>query len=189
MRLPALFIFLVTVAVTGCSGISVSQDYDQATDFAALKTYAWKKNPNTRQDDESELSPLVATRIRNAIDKELKAKGISFVEKSPDFLIDYNLKVESKVSSSNVSTSIGFGSFGYGHYSAIGISSAPDIREEDEGTLFIDFYTFENNKLVWRGISSQVIDKLEAPARVTEQVNLNVQKILEQFPPKVSGAR
>ena len=63
------------------------------------------------------------------------------------------------------------------------VSTAPDIRQYDEGTLYIDFYTTEDNRLVWRGISSQVIDKHDKPERVTEQINLNVQKILEQFPP------
>jgi len=184
MRLHALFIFIVITTVAACSGISVSQDYDKATDFAALKTYAWKTDANSKRDDESELSPLIAARIRNAVENELKAKGISFAEISPDFLIDYNLKVESRITSSNVGTTIGLGSYGYGSYGAIGISSMPDIREVDEGTLYIDFYTSGNDKLVWRGISSQVIDRLEAPDRVTEQINLNVQKILEQFPPK-----
>ena len=81
MRVKAFFIFLVMAAVSGCSGITVSQDYDKATDFAALKTYAWKTDANSKRDDESELSPLIAIRIRNAIENELKAKGIELEDK------------------------------------------------------------------------------------------------------------
>ena len=189
MRLNVFFIFLVTAAISGCSGITVSKDYEKDVDFAAFKTFIWKVDPEARQDDESEMSPLVATRIRNAITSELKAKGIVYSEISPDIQIDYNLKVESKISSSNVGTTIGYGAGGYGHIGGVVISTAPDIRQYDEGTLYIDFYTSDDLKLVWRGISSQVIDKHEEPDKVTQQINLNVQKILEQFPPEAKAAR
>lgn len=189
IRVKAFFIFLVIVAVSGCSGITVSQDYDKDVDFAAFKTFIWKVDPDARQEDEPEMSPLVATRIRNAIERELKARGIAYSEMSPDIQIDYNLKVESKISSSNVGTTIGVGTGGYGHVGGVVISTAPDIRQYDEGTLYIDFYTSSDLKLVWRGISSQVIDKHEEPDKVTQQINLNVQKILEQFPPTDKGAR
>ena len=146
-------------------------------------------DPDAKQDDEPEMSPLIATRVRNAIERELNARGIVYSEMSPDIQIDYNLKVESKISSSNVGTTIGFGTGGYGHIGGVVISTAPDIRQYDEGTLFIDFYTSDDLKLVWRGISSQVIDKHDEPDKVTQQINLNVQKILEQFPPKEKAAR
>jgi hypothetical protein len=189
MRVKAFFIFVVMATVSGCSGITVSQDYDKDVDFAAFKTFIWKTDPDAVQDDEPDMSPLVATRIRNAIERELKAKGIAYSEISPDIQIDYNLKVESKISSSNVGTTVGVGTGGYGHVGGVVISTAPDIRQYDEGTLYIDFYTSEDLQLVWRGISSQVIDKHDEPDRVTQQINLNVQKILEQFPPTVKGAR
>jgi len=189
MSVHAFFIFVVITAVAGCSGITVSQDYAKDADFSAFKTFTWKVDPDAKQDDEPEMSPLVATRVRNAIERELSARGIVYSEMSPDIQIDYNFKVESKISSSNVGSTIGFGTGGYGHIGGVVISTAPDIRQYDEGTLFIDFYTSDDLKLVWRGISSQVIDKHDAPDKVTQQVNLNVQKILEQFPPKERTAR
>ena len=189
MRVKIFFIFLVIAAVSGCSGITVSQDYEKDVDFAAFKSFTWKVDPEAGQDDDPEMSPLVATRIRNAITSELEAKGIAYSAESPDIQIDYNLKVESRISSSNVGTTIGYGAGGYGHIGGVVISTAPDIRQYDEGTLYIDFYTSNDLKLVWRGISSQVIDKHEEPDKVTQQINLNVQKILEQFPPKAKTAR
>ena len=183
MRLHAFIIVFLVAVIAGCSGITVSQDYDKDADFSALRTFSWKLDPDTRLDEQSEMSPLVATRIRKAIESELNARSITLDSDSPDFLVDYNIKVESKVSSSNVGTTIGFGTGGYGHIGGVVISTAPDIRQYDEGTLYIDFYEAEDARLIWRGISSQVIDKHEPPDRVTRQINLNVQKILEQFPP------
>ena len=184
MRIPSFLLLLAVAAVYGCSGITVSQDYAKEANLAVLKTYNWKMDPDAKQEENSELSPLVSTRIRNAIENELKSKGYAYDQNAPDFLVDYNLTVESKIQSSNVGTTIGFGTGGYGHIGGVVVSTAPDIRQYDEGTIYIDFYSTVDDQLVWRGISSQVIDKHEAPDRVTKQVNLNVQKILEQFPPE-----
>jgi len=52
LRFQALFIFIVINIVSGCSGISICQNHDKETDFAALKTYSWeadlKPNSNSR---------------------------------------------------------------------------------------------------------------------------------------------
>ncbi len=184
MKIPVFSLMLLALVFSGCSGITVSQDYAKNADFGDLKTYRWKLDPESKQRDDSELSPLVANRIREAIERELEAKGIAYDSDTPDFLIDYNLTVESKITSSNVGTTVGFGTGGYGHIGGVVVSTAPDIRQYDEGTIYIDFYTAADDALVWRGISSQVIDKHDAPDRVTKQINLNVQKILEQFPPR-----
>jgi hypothetical protein len=183
MKSSVIAPFFIALMVSGCSGITVSQDYAKEADFSTLKTYQWKETLDVERGEQPELSPLVASRIRDAVERELQAKGIVYADEAPDFLIDYNLTVESKIHSSNVGTTIGVGTGGYGQVGGVVVSTAPDIRQYDEGTLYIDFYSTAANQLVWRGISSQVIDKHDAPERVTEQINLNVQKILEQFPP------
>lgn len=184
MKNSVFFLMLVAIVVSGCSGITVSQDYAKDVNLRDLQSFRWKLDPENKQGNDSELSPLVASRIRAAIERELQAKGIAYNNDVPDFLIDYNLAVESKITSSNVGTTVGFGTGGYGHVGGVVVSTAPDIRQYDEGTIYIDFYSAADDALVWRGISSQVIDKHDAPERVTEQINLNVQKILEQFPPQ-----
>ena len=173
--------------VSGCSGISVSQDYDREADFQAMKSYGWRQAPVSEATTESPMTPLNANRIRNAIVRELGARNIHRDETSPDFLIEYHLSVESKISSSQVTTTIGFGTGYYGGFGGVGFSTAPDIRQYDEGTLVIDFYLADSDKMVWRGLASQVVDKHEKPEKVTEQINAAVKKILEQFPPKVDS--
>jgi len=186
--IQSLCIFLAVSMMAACSGITVSQDYDKTVDFKALQTFGWKPRADTGHGDPTQMSPLVATRVRNAIEKELASKGVSYSADAPDFLIAYDLTVESRISSTNVGTTIGVGTGGYWHTGGVVISTAPDIRQYDEGTLYIDFYKTDGTRLVWRGISSQVIDKHDKPERVTEQINLNVKKILEQFPPERRNA-
>ena len=179
------FVLTAIFLVAGCSGISVSQDYDRETDFQAMKSYAWRQAPVTEATEESPMTPLIAERIRNAVVRELAARNMSLNETSPDFLIDYHLTVESRISSTPVTTTVGYGFGTYGRYGGIGISTAPDIRTYDEGTLVIDFYLAETDRMVWRGLASQVVDKHEKPEKVTEQINAAVKKMLDQFPPKV----
>jgi hypothetical protein len=178
-------VLVATLSLTGCSGISVSQDYDRETDFLAMQSYAWRQAPVTEATEESPMTPLIAERIRNAIVRELGARNMSLNETSPDFLIEYHLSVESRISSTPVTTTVGFGMGHYGRYGGVGFSTAPDIRQYDEGTLVIDFYLADTDRMVWRGLASQVVDKHEKPQKVTEQINAAVKKMLDQFPPKV----
>ena len=180
-------LLMAVALVSGCSGISVSQDYDREADFRVLKSYDWRQAPVTEATSESPMTPLIANRIRNAIVLELGTRKIHRDETAPDFLIEYHLSVESRISSTPVTTTVGYGFGTYGRYGGIGISTAPDIRTYDEGTLVIDFYLADTDKMVWRGLASQVVDKHEKPEKVTEQINTAVKKILEQFPTKVDS--
>ena len=175
--------------ISGCSGISISQDYDREVDFQAMRSYDWRQTPVTEATKDSPMTPLIADRIRNAIVHELGARKVHRDETSPDFLIDYHLTVESRISSTPVTTTVGYGFGTYGRYGGIGISAAPDIRTYDEGTLVIDFYLADGNRMVWRGLASQIVDKHEKPEKVTEQINTAVRMILAQFPPEAKSGK
>jgi hypothetical protein len=51
------------------SGITVSQDDDQQTDFAILESFTWKTDPDADNDGKAGLSPPGAARIRTAIER------------------------------------------------------------------------------------------------------------------------
>ena len=66
---------LITVSVlifviTACSGIQVSQDFEQGFDFSGLKTFAWQPNENNEWGLTD--NDLVDRRIRNEGDLPLK---------------------------------------------------------------------------------------------------------------------
>jgi hypothetical protein len=182
-QMAKLFISVVILAISACSGIQVSQDYEQGFDFSGLKSFAWK--PNENNDWGLTDNDLVDRRIRNAIVNTLTAR--QFVQDDSgkaDFLVSYDLTVEQKISSSNVSGGVSLGRFTRGGFGSIGISTGSQLRTYDQGTLMIDVTDAASSKLVWRGVSSQALPDLSDPQKLTKRVNETVEKILAQFPPE-----
>ena len=177
------WIVFALLILQACSGIKVSQDYEQGYDFSGLITFAWKPNDNNEYgliDND-----LMDRRIRTAIDNTLSAKQYTQIDSSkPDFYISYHLTVKQVISSSNVSGGFSIGRSSRGRYGSIGIGTGGQVRAYDQGTLLIDVTEVAQGKLIWRGISTQSVTGHSDPEKLTQLVNETVEKILLQFPPK-----
>jgi len=173
----------ILVYLQSCSGITVSQDYEQGYNFSALKTFTWQANDNNEYGLKD--NDLVDDRIRTAIQNNLSAKSFIQLESGkPDFYIKYNLTVEQKISSSNVSGGLSVGRSSRGRYGSVGMSTGSQVQAYDQGTLLIDVTDTTNNKLVWRGISTQSVSEHLQAGESKVIINETVEKILSQFPPK-----
>jgi hypothetical protein len=167
----------------GCSGITVSQDYEKEYNFAGLKTFAWK--PNEVDGYGVKDNQLLDKRIRTAIENTLLAKSYRLVDSyDPDFFVSYYFNVEQKISSSGVSGGVAIGRSSFGGFGGVGISTGSDIRAYDQGALLIDVTIPLEDKLVWRGIGTQSVSDHSTPEESTANINETVEKILAQFPPK-----
>ena len=178
-----IWIAFILVTLQACSGISVSQDYEQGYDFSALKTFAWKAN----NDNEYGLkdNDLVDQRIRTAIENNLSAKSLTQLDTGkPDIFISYHVTIEQKISSSNVSGGISIGRSSRGRYGSVGVGTGSQVQAYDQGTLLIDMTDAESDKLIWRGISTQSVSDHLEPGESEVIINETVAKILQQFPPK-----
>jgi len=177
--IAVVFLFFL---ITACSGIQVSQDFEQGFDFSGLKTFDWKSNENNEWGLTN--NDLVDRRIRNAVVNTLKAKQFTQDDsENPDFLISYDLTVEQRISSSNVSGGVSMGRSTAGRHGSIGIGTGSQISTYDQGTLIIDVVDVASNKLVWRGVGSQALPDLSDPQQLTDRVNETVAAVLKQFPP------
>ena len=185
LKIQFLGYVLFLSALQACSGITVSQDYEQSFDFSGFKTFAWKPNENNEYGLKD--SDLIDGRIRTATETNLLAKGYRQVDSErPDFYISYQMTVEQKISNSNVSGGIAVGRGSYGSYGGIGvgIGNGSTVRAYDQGTLLIDVSEVSSGKLVWRGVSTQIVSEHSSPEKTTEMVNATIAKVLEQFPPE-----
>ena len=182
-------ISLMFALFAACSGIPVSQDFEQGFDFSGLKTFAWDAN----EDDQwgvADNNELVDRRIRGAIENTFKARQFSQVDAAEaDFLVLYNVVVDQRVRSNNVSGGVSIGRSSRGRHGSIGISTGSQIRTYEQGTLLIDVIDVASDKLVWRGVSSQALPDLSDPQRLTDHINATVAAILEQFPPDRKAER
>jgi len=151
-------IFLIS-----CSGIEVRRDYDIQADFSRLQAYNWLPMP-----DNTEIKPLTVKRLQNAVNTQLKEKGLTLTSDNPDFLIEMLVSTRKKVDPNVLSR---------GHR---------DLRRVyyyEEGTLILDFVDAQSNELVWRGVARGILEDKPTPEKQEEKINTAVEKMLKDYPP------
>jgi hypothetical protein len=181
--LPALAVVIVLAA---CSGINVSQDYDPATTFQGMDSFAWSSPTQSKTGDPRIDNPLRDTRIREAVARVLTQKGFHPAsDGTPAFLMQYQYVLRRKIDSGGGSPSIGFGVGSYGRHGgiAVGTSTGNTISEYDEGSLVLDFLDPQSEELLWRGTGTQIYRQYDDPAKDIRDIDALVEKILAQFPP------
>ena len=172
-----LAIALIWVAFAACSSVQVMVDFDPEEDFGAHRTYAWLPGSPEESGNLAVQSPLIDTRLRQAVDRTLKEKGFEKREQGqPDLYVAYHLSVESKMDVYTVDRY--YGNYGYA-------VSIPETRvsQYDEGTLVIDVADAREKELVWRGTGIKRVQPSPNPEQTTEAVNKAVAEILASFPP------
>ncbi|MFZ0243958.1 MAG: DUF4136 domain-containing protein [Desulfobacterales bacterium] len=184
MRIVKLaFCAVIIVGLAGCAGVKVNQDYEPGTDFSAYQAFDWKSTAQPPTGDIRVDNPLLDNRIRKAVDSTLETKGFNKTGRAgADFLVNYNLSIQSRIDSSPVSVGTGFGIGGGGSFGGIGIGT-DTIESYETGLLVIDFYDAGTGQIIWRGSGSRRLGRQSDPASNTEEIKALVDKILAQFPP------
>jgi len=178
---------LAVLLAAGCASQPAGYDYDDSVDFSRFQRWAWLPQRQEKPSGDAHIdSPLVQKRIEAAVSRALEGKGFEETEaQTADFVVGYLVTVEKRMSSSGVSTSVGFGRYSGG--SGFGISfggPATQPREYEEGTLIIDIKDKQSGKLAWRGSSTTGLGESETPEESETAINQMVEEILANFPPK-----
>ena len=177
------WVMLALFILQACSGIKVSQDYEQGYDFSKLKTYAWKSNDNKEYGIDD--NDLMDHRIRTAIENTMSARQFTQIDTGkPDFYISYHLTIEQIIHSNNVGGGFSVGRSSGGRYGSIGVGTGTRVQTYDQGSLLIDVTDGLSNNLVWRGTSTQSVYEHPNPEELTQSVNETIEKTLLQFPPQ-----
>ena len=186
MRLPTIVAFVALALGAGCSGISVSSDFDPAADFSKLKTFAWQDPPQGMEGWSGRVSQLTHERIRSAIDDTLVARGYAKAAspESADFEVTYRAAVKREIEAYPATTSVGYGHYGRGGYGYGYGYGGTEIRTYDRGTLVIDVFDPRAKKLMWRGTAKGTVDEDRSPEEREERVREAVAMVLERFPPQ-----
>jgi hypothetical protein len=145
-------LLLIIPIVIGCSHeLRVYSDYDRDFNVHEFKTYNWP----SQTDLESKNNPLYYNelndkRIKNAVDIQLKAKGMERTVENPGLMVHYHIVVEDRTSV----TTDPYGSYGP-YWTRTG------LIQYREGTLILDFMDSKTNSLVWRGWAVSIVDNNE----------------------------
>jgi hypothetical protein len=191
MRIAGLALVSAAVLSLACASVRVTTDYDDAVDFAQLKTFAWLDPPlreESREEAAAGADPfthntLIDGRVRQEVEAWLGAHGyrLAAALESPDALLRYEVVSRDVTRDSPVFVSGGFGRYGYG--SAVGYSNPTTYRE---GTLIIDVIDPATKRIAWRGWGvSDSHDAHMTPERLHESVTA----ILKRFPPDEANER
>ena len=166
------FILFYFCFVLSCSPIyRVSYDYDRSVNFKKLKAYSWMQVP-----EKEEINSLDLKRIKDSVDNELKAKGLSINFINPDFLIAQHLIKKDKLNITDRGYSYGL------HRRFWGFDDVA-VYQYEEGTLILDFIESESKVLIWRGSARTDFENANTPEKRDSLIKEAVRKILHNFPP------
>jgi hypothetical protein len=169
-------------------GAAVAQDvrynFDKKTDFSKFKTYKWVDIKDAKKFDD-----LVDKQIKQSVNTQLVAKGLSQTEGDADLLIGYQGAVGQEKEFSSYDTSWGYGGgWGRGGWYGGGPSSGFSTGQTSTiyiGQIAIDMYDSNNKDLVWRGVASKTLDMKAKPEKQEKNMNKAMEKLFKKYPPEV----
>ena len=170
-----IVLFLIGLTVSCSTTIDATYNYDPQADFSDLKTFDWMRAP-----EKASIDSLVVQRVKNAVNAELKAKGLMMTSNNPDFLIAEHIAKKDKAHV--VVTDRGY-NWGNREYRGIGRKLK---YQYEEGTLILDFVDTKSKILIWRGVAKTEIQNVDTPEEREKLINAVVKKIFKKYPPSSS---
>ena len=161
-----------------------SYDFNKNAHFDSFKTYTTKDGTKAGQ-------PLIDERIAAAIDAQMKAKGFTKSEASPDVVVVYHIAVDKQKDISTFSSGYagGYGPYGYGWGGGWGGgTSTTQVRDILIGTLVIDIVDAKaagQGELAWRGMGVKEVNVQAKPEKRDKSISSAVEKMFKNYPPKV----
>lgn len=169
---------LMMLALVGCSGIRVHQDYDLKQDFSAYRTYDWKSLRKSKDGGAAEA--LGARRVVQTVDAALAQKGLKLDRgDKPDLL----LYLETRWEKHRVRSSVTVGTrVGWGPMRMVTRTQGP-VRTYREGSLILEMTDARSGEVVWVGEAEDVFQPGMDPQDAESRVQEAVRRLLEGFPP------
>ena len=165
---------MLGVILLAC-GVAAAQDVrSQAmpgTDFSKFHTYKWVVVDGARQPNQ-----IMDAEIKQSIDSQLAAKGLSKVENDPaDLYVSYQVAVQQQ----EQWNAYGTGGFRWGGGMGTATQSTINI-----GTLVLDFYDPAKKQLVWTGSATKSLNPSGNQEKNQKNLDKAMAKLLKNYPPK-----
>jgi hypothetical protein len=175
------FALLIAFVPAIAAAQKVTYDFDKTATFTMYKTYSFKDGTKAGQ-------PLIDQRIVAALENELKSKGFTKNDSSPDVFVLYHIAFDKQQDISAYSTGPMYGGYGYGWGGGWGTTTT-DVRVRDIviGTLAVDVVDAKKKQIAWRGLGTKEVDTTAKPEKLDKNVAGAVTKIMKNYPPKVKS--
>jgi len=157
--------------------LEVSNDFDPETDFAVFKTYDLMPKADVALSADAEAAfgerkRILEEEFRNALKREMEAKGFTRDTSNPDIMIAYYIGVRDEVFVSN---------YGMTYADLTGNYMKESLSD---GAVRIDFVDPKKERLVWSGTAFTAVNRDPTEDMIRKNVDRAVKKMLDQYPPK-----
>jgi hypothetical protein len=163
--------FIVAASV---SAQKVTTDYNHSTSFSRYHTYSWGE---VRTSD-----PLNVQRVKDAVNRDLSAKGWQMVSSNGDVTITAVGATRNQEEYNSFYNGLGgfgwrrgWGGGGFG-------DTTTTVEQIPIGTLVLDMYDGSSRQIIWRGMASDTLSS--KPEKNAQKLNKAVDKMFDKFPPK-----
>jgi hypothetical protein len=172
----------VLIALSGCSSVKVTADYDHSAPFQNYRTYALEPPKNAPP-----LSPTADAALRDTLREQLAERMIREIgpNEKPELAVVPHVRLQQKYSVQQY-TQWGYGPGVWPYYGGYyGVwAGAPytynTITSYTEGTLILDFVDASNQKLVFRGTASATVSG--NPDSNAKKIREAVKRIVAKLP-------
>jgi hypothetical protein len=184
------FLALVSVLIflTSC-GTTARVQKDDSVDFTKIRTYAWV-DPSSKDSAKplAKTNDLVDRKIKESIDKNLKASGWKMSQKNPDVLLVYEIDVE-KEKRNQRSPVYSDPQYRYlyspfsrrwipVYYPSTLMGYQNSVLTVQEHTLTVTLLDAQSDKTIWQGWTTMETDS----RRLTDkEIEKNVKAIVQQL--------
>jgi Domain of unknown function (DUF4136) len=170
----------VLLFTSGAMGQDVRYNFDKDANFSQFKTYQWVDIKGAQQP-----GAIVDKDIKQSVDAQLAAKGLTQVTENADLIIGYQVAVGTEKQFTSYNTGWGYGpGWGGGWYGPGGGMTTGQTSTIYNGTLGLDMYEASKKDLVWRGTVTKSIDPDAKPEKQQKNLDKSVKKLLKDFPPE-----
>ena len=165
---------LLAVALGACASVGADIKAEAVVDAKAnlkgYKTYAWLASMGVVKDPKGTWKPLgfdVDAELRFMIDKELRGRGMTPVEQTPDALVVYLVLASTDAQPQNIKQWFG---------------KDADLANKEAGALIIGIADPQTRKMVWAGAAIAQGRKGRTPEEARTRLGIGVKKIFQLFP-------
>jgi hypothetical protein len=170
MKFARCLVGLVLVLSAAHLHAAVAVQAAKTVDFTQFKTFAWKQGTPAAD-------PAIEKFIREIVQEQLLAKGLTRVDSAADLLVSTHAKRASELREDVDILGV---QQRWPEDSEPGGVSGDSLREIDVGTLVVDMDDGNSRLNIWRGTATRTLS--ESPKTAQKQIDKAVTKMFESFP-------
>ena len=162
LRLVLVLIF--SICVTSCSSVTIDDYFFKTADLTSYKTFDWLSRPHAMlivKEGRGQTEKL----LKESVNKQLTARGLSQKADSPDLLISYLVGAE-LTNTDDFSDKVG----------------ERTAQQYSEGAILLDFLDAKTRELLWRVAAFGLEDSSPTPEKNKEIIEKTVERMFKNFP-------